>query len=216
MNKKAIILGGSRGIGKAISESLSDIGCQVVAASSKDIDTSDLASVTRFADYHKSTDILVLNTGGPPKRNFFDITNEDWLKYHNQLFLGFCILLKRLKINRDGYIFLISSHLIKDPDDDLALSFGYRLAFWSVLKSLNKHYAKQNINCINIAPGPIKTERLVSLIDDMAKFEETLPLKRAGEPREIGNFVAAIVEREIKYLNGTTVIFDGGLSKSIL
>ena len=64
----------------------------------------------------------------------------------------------------------------------------------------------------NIAPGPIKTKRLLNLVDDMEKFEESLPMKRAGNPDEIGRFVKLIIENEIKYLTGVSINFDGGLS----
>ena len=47
---KAIVLGGSRGIGKAISDSLKSIDIDVFAASKKDIDTSDLNSVKKFLE----------------------------------------------------------------------------------------------------------------------------------------------------------------------
>ena len=63
--KTAIVLGGSRGIGKAIAESLKSIDCDVVATSKNDLDTSSLESVSGFAEKHKQADILVLNTGGP-------------------------------------------------------------------------------------------------------------------------------------------------------
>lgn len=213
--QRAIIIGGSKGIGKAIANSLSKVGCQVVATSRRDIDTSDLESVKRFVRLHKSADILVLNTGGPPPKSFFDITEKEWQKYHNQLFASFCILLQNLKIKPDGFIFLLSSYLIKEPNETLALSFSYRLAFWSILKSLVSHYSARNITCINIALGPVKTARLQNLTAHMVKLEKSLPLKRAGDPREIGDFVASIVKHKIKYLNGAVVNFDGGLSKSI-
>ena len=215
MKHKAIVIGGSRGIGKAICDSLTKIGCQVTAASRADIDTSDLASVKAFADFYRFTDVLVLNTGGPPKKSFFEISVDEWSKYHNQLFLGFCVLLQNLKINPGGYIFLISSHLIKKPDETMVLSCAYRVAFWAILKSLTKQYSEQGVSCINIAPGPIKTDRLVSLATDMTKLEERLPLKRAGRPAEIGDFVRAVVEHDIKYINGSVVSFDGGLSAEL-
>ena len=111
--KTAIVLGGSRGIGKAIAESLKSIDCDVVATSKNDLDTSNLESVSRFAEKHKQADILVLNTGGPEPKEFFSITEDDWNHYHNQLFLGFCSLLQKIKINDSGYIFLMSSNVIK-------------------------------------------------------------------------------------------------------
>ena len=52
--KKAIILGGSRGIGKAISDSLKKLDLEVLSASSTDIDTSDLESVNKFAEKNLS------------------------------------------------------------------------------------------------------------------------------------------------------------------
>ncbi len=94
---RAIVLGGSRGIGKAISESLKSIEIDVFAASKNDIDTSDLNSVKKFLYKHNQTDILVLNTGGPAPKQFSTITENDWKLYHNQLFLGFCTILQNLQ-----------------------------------------------------------------------------------------------------------------------
>jgi len=102
---KAIVLGGSRGIGKAISNSLKLLEIDVFAASKKDIDTSNLDSVEKFLQIHNETDILILNTGGPEPKPFSTITEKDWNKYHNQLFVGFCTILQNIKINNDGYIF---------------------------------------------------------------------------------------------------------------
>ena len=212
---KAIVLGGSRGIGKAISDSLKSIKINVFAASKKDIDTSDLDSVRRFLEKNTQTDILVLNTGGPEPKQFSTITEDDWNRYHNQLFLGFVTILQNIKINDDGYIFLISSSVIKEPTAKLIISSAYRAAFSEVFKVLSKEYAKKNISCVNIAPGPINTNRTRELIENIKEFEKTLPMKRLGEPEEIGNFVKAIIENNIKYLSGVTINFDGANSNSI-
>jgi len=212
---RAIVLGGSRGIGKAISESLKSIEIDVFAASKNDIDTSDLISVKKFLEKHNQTDILVLNTGGPAPKQFSTITEEDWKLYHNQLFLGFCTILQNIKINNDGYIFLISSNVIKEPNAKLIISSAYRTAFSEVFKVLSKEYAQKNISCINIAPGPINTDRTQELIENVEEFKKSLPMKRLGEPEEIGSFVKSIIENNIKYLSGVTINFDGANSNYV-
>ena len=213
--KKAIILGGSRGIGKAISDSLKILDLEVLSASSIDIDTSDLESVNKFAEKNNVTDILVLNTGGPPIIEFAKITNEDWNKYHNQLFVGFCMLLQKIKVNDGGYIFAITSNVIKEPNTKLIISSAYRAAFSSVFKILSKDFASRNISMINIAPGPINTDRTKELVDNVGEYADSLPMQRLGEPEEIGNFVSSIVEKEIKYLSGAVINFDGSNSNFI-
>jgi len=211
----AVILGGSRGIGKAISNALKSIEIDVFAASKNDIDTSNMESVKKFLENYNQTDILILNSGGPVPKQFSDITEEDWKLYHNQLFLGFCTILQNMKINDGGYIFLISSGVIKEPTEKLIISSAYRAAFSEVFKILSKDYAQKNISCINIAPGPINTDRTQELIENVKKYEKTLPMKRLGEPEEIGNFVKAIIENNIKYLTGVTINFDGASSNYI-
>jgi 3-oxoacyl-[acyl-carrier protein] reductase len=212
---KAIVLGGSRGIGKSISNALKTIEIDVFAASKKEIDTSNLESVRKFLEKNTQTDILVLNTGGPKPKPFLTITEEDWNLYHNQLFIGFVTILQNIKINDGGYIFLISSSVIKEPNTKLIISSAYRAAFAEVFKVLSKEYAEKNISCVNIAPGPINTDRTQELIKNIKEFKKTLPMKRLGEPEEIGNFVKAIIENNIKYLSGVTINFDGANSNYI-
>jgi len=105
--------------------------------------------------------------------------------------------------------------VIKEPNSKLIISSAYRAAFSEVFKILSKDYAKKNISCINIAPGPINTDRTKELIQNVKEFEKSLPMKRLGEPKEIGNFVKSIIENKIKYLTGVTINFDGGNSNYI-
>jgi len=213
--KKAIVLGASRGIGKSISDSLKKLDLDVFSLSSNDIDTSNLDSVNKFANENNSTDILVLNTGGPPIIEFQKISKEDWEKYHNQLFVGFCTLLQKIKINDGGYIFAITSNVIKEPNSKLIISSAYRAAFSSVFKILSKEFAKRDVSLVNIAPGPINTDRTKELVDNVEEYADSLPMKRLGKPEEIGNFVSSIVEKEIKYLSGVVINFDGSNSNFI-
>lgn len=210
--RKALVLAGSRGIGKGIADSLSELNLDVITTSSKDLDTSKLIDVEKFISNNKSTDIIVLNSGGPKSQKFNDISKEDCEKYHNQLFYSFFKILQEIKINDNGYIFLISSYNVKEPDGKLLLSNAYRVAFISVLKCLSKEFAKRNITTINIAPGPIDTDRIRGLVSDIKSLEDRLPLGRLGKVEEIGNFVKSIIHNDIKYLTGVTINFDGGKS----
>jgi len=217
IKKKALVLAGSRGIGKAIANALEETAfLDVDALSSQQLDTSDLDACMDLCNHYKSVDVLVLNTGGPPAKDFADISLGDWNKYHNQLFLGFALILQNIKINDGGFVFLISSYNIKEPDVKLVLSNTYRIASASLLKSLAPSFAEREVSCLNIAPGPMDTDRFNELNSDPIAVGKSFPMKRVGRPKEIGDFVAAIVSKDIKYLSGVTINFDGAISKGVL
>ena len=205
------MLGGSRGIGAAIASALSESGYQVLAASSSDVDTADMESVQRFCAAHPRTDLLVLNTGGPPAKKFADVTEQDWSKYHKQLFLGPVEILRKTKVNPGGHLFLISSSVVREPSPKLIISAAYRAALVEVFKILSKEYATDGVACINIAPGLVDTDRMREVIVDHQEAKKAIPMGRFGEPREIGQFVAAIAANKIGFLSGT-VNFDGASS----
>lgn len=214
--KSALIIGSSKGIGKSIKKRLGQLKIKIIAPPRRELDTSNLESVKKFLKSINSIDYLILNTGGPPAKDFFSISEDEWNKYYVQLFLSFVIILQRVRLKKNGFIFLISSHTIKSPEDKLVLSNSYRVAISSILKTVSKIYGKKNITCINIAPGPIKTERLKKLVNNMKEFEKKLPLGRAGSPDEIALFIQSIIKSNIKYLNGVIINFDGGLSKNLI
>jgi 3-oxoacyl-[acyl-carrier protein] reductase len=214
--KKAIVLGGSKGIGKEIARKLKLTCSKVHALSSKDIDTSDLNSVKNFIKKHKTVDIIILNSGGPPNIEFNKITEEIWKKYFNQMFLGYCLILQNIKINKKGYIFYISSSIIKEPGQGLVISSSLRVAFSSLLKSLSITYSKNKVSVINIAPGPFKTDRAKKLVSNMKLFESSLPTKNIGDPKEISNLVNSIVKNDLRYLTGSTIYMDGNILKSFI
>ena len=213
---KAIIIGGSKGIGKEIARELKKLKFKTVVCSRKEIDTASLTSVKKFISKNRSTDILVLNSGGPPPFKFNEITENNWKKYFNQLFLGFFLLLKNIKVKNNGYVFYISSSIIKEPSDSLIISSSIRAAMSSLLKSFSIKASKRGVSVINIAPGPFKTQRVKELVKNLKKFQNSLPTKKIGDPKEIGKFVKFIISNKIKYISGSTIYFDGNLSKTFM
>jgi 3-oxoacyl-[acyl-carrier protein] reductase len=216
---KCLVFAGSKGIGRSITVNLKKISKKVFSLDSKKCDTSNLDNIDNVLRNYKNLDVLVLNTGGPPSKFFFDISKNEWIKYFNQLFLFFAILLQKIELNNNSYVFLISSFNVKEPNDELILSNCYRVALVSLFKSLSRIYLKKNITFINIAPGPTNTGRLADLLKAKGKtikgFKMQLGIKNIAEPNEIGEFVKFIVEKKIKAINGATINFDMGLSKYI-
>tara|TARA_B100001057_G_scaffold497261_1_gene600917 strand:+ start:822 stop:1490 length:669 start_codon:yes stop_codon:yes gene_type:complete len=215
--KKAVVFAGSRGVGKSIAEKLIDLGYDTDALSSKDVDTSNIKQVEQFIKKCPNVDILVLNTGGPPAKEFKSITKTEWIKYFNQLFLSFVLILQGIKVNKNGYVFSISSYVIREPDAMLTISNAYRIALTSIMKTYGIQNLKRNITTLNLALGPIYTDRLKELNKGSTKKQigKKLPLGRVGNPSEIGNLVKSIVKNKVKYLNTQTLFIDGGISKSL-
>ncbi len=216
---RCLVFAGSRGIGKAIANKLTEISKKTFALSSKDCDTSKISNVDNIVAKYKNLDVIVLNTGGPPAKDFKNIKYNDWVKYFNQLFLFFVLFLQRVSINKNGYIFLISSLHVKEPNEKLILSNAYRIALVSVLKSLSIILRKKNISVINIAPGPTNTDRLNKLLknnkSNIKALVKNLGVNNIPEATEIAEFVKLVVQKKLNSLNGQTVGFDMGINKFI-
>ena len=98
----------------------------------------------------------------------------------------------------------------------MARNSGIPVSSASLVASNPCASAAKNISCVNIAPGPIATDRLKNLVSDMAALEARLPFGRVGKVEELAKFVRSIVENDIKYLTGVTINFDGGHNSYVL
>ena len=218
---RALVIGGTAGIGNSIYKHLKPLCKEAIKTGRKEIDTTSVESTEKYIDNlkNKKFDVLVLNTGGPPDINFDKISNDEWIKNFNRLFLSFINIIKKIEINKNGYIFLVSSYIIKEPSDSLIISSSIRTGFVSLFKSLSKLYETKKISFINLAPGPIRTERLENLLkaenQSFDSFAKTMPHKNVPKPDELGLFVKFVVKNKIKSFNGATIPFDSGLLKSI-
>ena len=176
-------------------------------------------------------DILVTNAGGPPAGRFDQLTQEHWEKA-TQLTLYSAVRLARevlpgMKARRWGRILNITSIAVKQPIDGLLLSNSLRAAVTGFARTLASEVATDGITVNNIMPGYTRTERLQELAQMMAEkqgisesefrgvWEQEIPMRRLGEPRELAALVTFLASERASYITGTSIQCDGGWIKSL-
>jgi 3-oxoacyl-[acyl-carrier protein] reductase len=193
-------------------------------------DVSDAASVERFvkavAEKFGGVDVCVTNAAGPPSRNFFTATNEEWHKAFEMNFMStvhfarHCIPWMQKK--KWGRIITITSVSVKQPIPDLILSNAIRAGVVGLVKSMANEFGKDGITVNNVGPGYTATERLKSLAatralaaglkpEDMYdKWSADTPLKRIAQPEEVADAIVYLASDRASYITGQTLLVDGG------
>lgn len=176
-------------------------------------------------------DILVTNAGGPPAGRFEDVSREMWaaaarLTLDSVLELTRAVL-PGMKERRWGRILNITSITVKQPVDNLMLSNSLRAAVTGFARTLANEVATDGITVNNILPGYTRTERVeelanaaaeregISTAQANAKWENEIPMKRLGEPREFAALAAFLVSERASYITGTSIPVDGGWTRSL-
>jgi 3-oxoacyl-[acyl-carrier protein] reductase len=195
-HRRSFVTGASRGLGRAIAETLAREGSEVIAIARNEgrlhqlaqsaaqnggvitphvCDLSNPAAIDKLAEMLRSIDILVLNTGGPPPGNAADIPDETWSAQFESLFLS-AIRLTRLalpgmKQRGFGRIIAIVSSGVIQPIPNLAISNALRLALVGWAKTLAGEVAAAGVTVNCLAPGRIATDRVAELDGARAKRE---------------------------------------------
>jgi 3-oxoacyl-[acyl-carrier protein] reductase len=240
--RTAIVCGASAGIGLGVAEALAEEGvnlvllargrdaCEHEAArlggvavagdvrSAEDAERLVSTAVERFG----GVDILINNSGGPPRTPAVGLTPEqvadtaDLLLGSVVRLTGLC--LPHLERSRAGRIVNITSSTVKEPSDNLALSNAVRPGVIGWAKTLSRELGPTGITVNSIAPGRIDTERIREVYPDGPTEAdlETIPLRRLGQPREIGDVVAFLCSDRAAYVTGTVIAVDGGLVRGLL
>jgi 3-oxoacyl-[acyl-carrier protein] reductase len=132
-------------------------------------------------------------------------------------------------MKKEGYgrIINIISTSVKIPLKNLGVSNTIRGAMASWAKTLSNELGQYNITVNNVLPGFTTTERLSSLVENIAKrsaesveavekrMQEEVPMKRFGEPGEVAAVAAFLATPAAAYVNGVSIPVDGGRTGSI-
>jgi 3-oxoacyl-[acyl-carrier protein] reductase len=257
-DKVAIVGGASKGLGRACAEVLAEEGTKVAVCSrsQRDLDVAaqeirartgadvlvhagDLdrpetiraligATVERFG----RLDVLVNNSGGPPRARAESATEEQWATAVERSLLFFARMSREavphLKRQGGGRIINILASTVYQPIPSLALSGATRMGVVAFAKSLADEVGRDGILINNVCPGSILTERMLanvtaraaelglSVEEGLAQRAAETAVGRIGEPRELAYLVAFLASGKSTYITGTTILVDGGLVRSVL
>ena len=234
--KKALVFGSSTGIGRAVAESLlAEKATVFVNSRSSDrlqktiseIKASGgvVADLTKPTEAAKATreaiekmnglDILVINTGGPAKGAFADITTEQWLSDYQNLWISFVDAVKEalpvMKKQKYGRIVLVTSLAAKEPLPNLTTSNGLRSGLTGLCKSLANEVAADGITINILLPGYTNTDRLKELKLSEDKIKQMVPAGRLGDPRELADMATFLASPKAGYITGQSIAIDGGV-----
>jgi 3-oxoacyl-[acyl-carrier protein] reductase len=185
--------------------------------------TADLERlVDRTVSAFGGIDVLVNNSGGPPRAAALELTDEAVEETVELLLLSAIRLtrlcLPHLRRSTAGRIVNITSSSVREPIDGLALSNSVRPGVIGWAKTLARELGPDGITVNSIAPGSIETERLVEVYPDGPSDEDLvpIPLRRLGRPEEVADVVCFLASDAASYVTGAVIPVDGGVTRSLL
>lgn len=174
-------------------------------------------------------DLLVVNTGGPPGGTFDTLGEAEWEQAIAGTLQSTLRLIRaalpHLRAGLDPSILIVLSSSVREPIPDLTTSNVLRPGLAGLVKTLCAEIAPVRIN--GLAPGRIATDRITFLDTRRAEaagitreefarqFQGRIPLRRYGEPAEIGRVGAFLLSRAASYVTGAIVPVDGGMIRAL-
>ena len=172
--------------------------------------------VAQVLKLYGTIDILVNCAGTITRTPVADLSLEEWHRVINVNLNGTFYLsqavLPTLCEKKYGKIINMTSQMASLPHPSASPSYEVSKAGMGALtRHLAYHYAKYNI-CVNaIAPGSIDTDLPKSMSPEARqRLKDMVPLKRLGEPEEVGSLAMFLASDHSNYITGATVNISGG------
>lgn len=233
--RRALVTGGSKGIGLAAAHDLIRMGAHVtVAARGEDAvkraadaigarwvvaDVSTPEGVEAAVAAAGDVDILVSNAGGPAAGLPSGVSEDAWAQGFQTTFMSTVRLANAtvpgMRARGWGRVIAITSLTVGRPSPTLPVSNALRAGVTNYLRTLALEVAADGVTCNTVAPGYTATERLRQLHadpQDAQKLASRIPARRFGEPNEVAAAVAFLASKEAAYITGQELLVDGGWS----
>lgn len=217
MGHKALITGGSRGIGKAISKMFRSSGIEVIAPTRQEMDLLSDTSVDKFiSNLSGDVDILVNDAGINPLGELLDIKDrniEDVLKVNliSPIRLMRAVAPKMIK-KRWGRILNIGSVWSTVSKPGRLVYASSKAGLDAATRTSAIELAPHNILVNSIAPGFINTELTKQNMPpkELEAVKNMVPLKRLAEPEEIAELALFLCSEKNTFVTGQVILADGG------
>jgi len=219
MTRTALLTGGSRGIGRAIAEVLTDHGWSVIDPTREELDLANAASVQDYLDsLDGEISGLVLNAGVNSPRELGALRLEEWSEIHqvNQTsaFQLVSAVVPGMAVRGFGRVVAITSAYSSRSRSGRAGYSASKSGLESLMRGIAVEFGDSGVVANSVAPGFVDTDltRQNNTEEAIATLLERVPVGRLAEPKEIAQAVAFLMSEDNRYITGHTLNVDGGFA----